>query len=110
MTIALLEKGKGRALPENNEEQIEPAEKEDARSDSGLDSSDSESDSSSSSSTSDDEEDEISQEFLDSLLEQARRNLSAKPQPTPSTSAEEEEIIHLGSSEDTTVYVYNPAF
>ena len=105
MAHSTLEKGKGRASPEDIEHQVrrQEAEEEDAVSASSSDSSDSgsESESEDSNASSVDDED-ISQEFLDSLLEQARKNMTAKAQVKASSLAEEEEVIHLGDEDDWT--------
>ena len=103
MASSALQKGKGRALPEVTDHQTSEQVEEDAHSTSGSDSSDSESDESDTSSESDQEDEEISEEFLNSLLEQARRNASGKSQPTASTPSEEE-VIHLEGLDDNTEY------
>lgn len=102
MANSTLEKGKNRASPEEVEHQDRiQAVEEDAASASDSDSSDSDSESDSDNSGSSSVSDEdVSQEFLDSLLEQARNNMTAKAQLTTSSVTDEEEIIHLGSGDD----------
>lgn len=99
MAVTALEKGKGRALPEAEEDQLEDNH---AHATTSSDSSDSDEDSSTSDSdASEEEDDEISQEFLDSLLNQARKNMSAKAHTTSDETAEEE-VIRLGDPNDPT--------
>lgn len=103
MSTSLKAKGKERALPNPLERRsISPSEaSSSSASSSASDSSESESDSEEDSSTSDDEsgsDEEITQEYLESLLDKARKNL-ASVQPIisspESTSDDEEDIIHL---------------
>lgn len=102
MANSTLEKGKNRASPEEVEHQDRiQAVEEDAASASDSDSSDSDSESDSDNSGSSSVSDEdVSQEFLDSLLERARNNMTAKAQLTTSSVTDEEEVIHLGSGDD----------
>ena len=105
MTLTAQQKGKGRLLPQ---ESAECAEIYSSPSPSSPSSSSSSSHSSSSSKpgsdgdNSEDEEDDVSQEYLDSLLEKARRSIASKA--IGKTVADkgdvlEEDIIGLGDPE-----------
>lgn len=100
MSVTSLDKGKGKALPEDIEVVSRSSSR--SRSSSSSDSSDSDLDSDSSDTSSDEE---ITQEYLDSLLEKARKNaaraLSAKQQSRDNDDfAEGDEVIKLDEEED----------
>lgn len=117
MSLTTLDKGKGRALPEDDEH-IPLEEEENAGSSSSTSDSDSESDSddgsdasSSSYSDSDDSEDseEVTQDVLNSLLEKARQSALAS---TSGASGAvpfdgEEDVIQL-EKDETDAYVIFP--
>lgn len=102
MSLTAAEKGKGRALPQD---ELEVADHDETlnqaaslvNSDSDSSESDSEDDSEGSD-TSDDEE-EISEEFMESLLEKARQNMSAKKQAAALEAEENDEVIKLGGDD-----------
>ncbi|TBU47395.1 Fcf2-domain-containing protein [Dichomitus squalens] len=109
MAVTALEKGKGRARPEDLEadeiEQTSAASASSADSDSSGSDSDSDSPDDFSSSGSDsNSEDDVTPEFLESLLTQARQNVRAKAKQLAGGGGEEE-FIQLGGDEgdnDTT--------
>ena len=87
MAETALDKGKGRARPEDLEEETTAQEEaavnassgsSQSDSDSDSDSSDSDSDTSSDSNSDSESEDDVTPEFLESLLERARQNARAK--------------------------------
>ncbi|KAJ2978324.1 hypothetical protein NUW54_g11300 [Trametes sanguinea] len=113
MSVTSLEKGKGRARPEDleNEEATAAAatlasagsnaSESDASSDSSDDSSGSDSDASTSDSDSDsDSEEEVTQEFLESLLARARQNAAKSATKQAASGNGEEEFIQLGSDDE----------
>ena len=103
MSLSTLDKGKRRALPED-EEPI-PAEENASSSDSTSDSdSDSETDSEVSETSSEsDEEDEITQDVLDSLLEKARQSASKSSSGASGVAFNgEEDVIQLEKDEKET--------
>ncbi|KAH6911361.1 Fcf2 pre-rRNA processing-domain-containing protein [Coprinopsis sp. MPI-PUGE-AT-0042] len=98
-----LDKGKGKAKAIEPVEEEEPqrssqlnAESDSESSSSGSSSSESESDSDSDISDSDEDEPEITQEYLDSLIEKAKQNASAKEQGLTGNE-EEEDVLTLDS-------------
>ena len=101
-------KGKGRPRAFSEDFESGQIDQEDQRasvsdssesdSDSGSESESDISDSSESGSEASENE-ELSEAFLDSLLDKARQNMSAKTQVRPSFGGEEE-VIQLGSSDD----------
>ena len=97
MSVTSLDKGKQKALPEEIEVTSRPSSR--SGSYSSSDSSSSNSDSDSDSST----DDEITQEYLDSLLEKARRNVaqasSSKGQPEDNFAGGDE-VIQLDGEEE----------
>ena len=101
MSLSFLDKGKRRALPED-EEPI-PAEENASSSDSTSDS-DSETDSEVSETSSEsDEEDEITQDVLDSLLEKARQSASKSSSGASGVAFNgEEDVIQLEKDEKET--------
>ncbi|KAI8978823.1 hypothetical protein BD414DRAFT_494521 [Trametes punicea] len=112
MAVTALEKGKGRALSEDlDEEVVAPTTRAtspsagstssdpDEDGDSGDDSSDSDSDSSASDSESESGT-EATQDFLESLLAKARQNASKSGANQDASGSGEEEFIHLGSDDD----------
>ncbi|KAI0826736.1 hypothetical protein BC628DRAFT_1371586 [Trametes gibbosa] len=111
MARATVGKGKGRAIPEDLEDDaVEPtttrAASLSAASGSpstGSESSDDSSDSDSSASASDsnaDSEDDVTPEFLELLLAQARRNAAKATAAQAANGNNEEEFIQLGSDEE----------
>ena len=101
MSVSAADKGKGRALPED--EELEIAEEREEVSSSASDSaSDSDSDSNSETSEDSESEDEITQEQLDALLEKARQNAVASSSSGGTISFNEEDIIDLGDNTDST--------
>ncbi|KAI0632454.1 hypothetical protein C8Q77DRAFT_1125817 [Trametes polyzona] len=111
MAVAALDKGKGRARPEDIEEEevalaaaraasptAGSTSESDEDSDSLDDSSDSETDASSDSDS--DSEDDVTPEFLESLLAQARRNASKAAAGPSADGKGEEEFIQLGSDDE----------
>ncbi|OCH88696.1 Fcf2-domain-containing protein [Obba rivulosa] len=92
MSLTALQKGKGRALPD--EEVEEPPSEDVALVLDSESSEESDSDSDLESSASDSEE-EITQEFLNSLLEKARRNAQEKSSASRSQAGGEEDVMHL---------------
>ena len=101
MSLSTLDKGKRRALPED-EEPI-PAEENASSSDSTSDS-ESETDSEVSETSSEsDEEDEITQDVLDSLLEKARQSASKSSSGASGVAFNgEEDVIQLEKDEKET--------
>ena len=75
MTLSAQQKGKGRLLPQ---ESVKDAGFSRSPSPSSTSSSQSSSESESDEDSSEDEEDDVSQEYLDSLLEKARRSIASK--------------------------------
>jgi len=119
MTLSAQEKGKGRSLPSDPEHSESPVLSSSSSASSGSSSSqysssesESESDSSDSSEDEDDEdEDEISQGYLDSLLEKARRSIAAKAAQNTAADkgdALEDDIIELGDPESEFKYAFLP--
>lgn len=101
MSLTAAEKGKGRALPQDDLEVIERDENHKTTSvvDSDSDSSESDSEDNTAGSYTSDEEDEVSEEFMESLLEKARQNMSAKKQAAALEAEENDEVIKLGVDE-----------
>ncbi|PIL22861.1 hypothetical protein GSI_15557 [Ganoderma sinense ZZ0214-1] len=107
MATTALEKGKGRARPEDLEDdEVEQtsaasASSEDSDSSDSDSDSDSSDDSSSDSDSDSDSGEEVTQEFLDALLERARQNARAKAkQAAVAAKGGEDEFIHLGSDDE----------
>jgi hypothetical protein len=115
MTLSAQEKGKGRALPSDSVEYSKSpvlsfASSGSSSSQYSSSSSESESDSSDSSEE-DEDEDEISQEYLDSLIEKARRSIAAKAAQNTAADkgdALEDDIIELGDPESELKYIFLP--
>ncbi|KAI0771158.1 Fcf2-domain-containing protein [Trametes elegans] len=111
MSLAALDKGKGRALPEDLVEDTARAAARptspsagSSSSDSDNDSSDDASDSDSDASTSDSDsnsEDGVTTEFLESLLAKARQNASKASSRQAASGNGEEEFIQLGSDDES---------
>ncbi|EMD40069.1 hypothetical protein CERSUDRAFT_132859 [Gelatoporia subvermispora B] len=90
MALTALQKGKGKALPDD----IGDTRSEKAASEHSSDSESSD-DSGSDSSSAIDSEDEVTQEFLESLLEKAKRNAEQKASAAHSTPSGEEDVMQL---------------
>ncbi len=106
MTVTALDKGKGRARPEDLEDAEVAQENAGSAASSHSSDSDSDSDSDSSDDSSDSDSDsdsgeDVTPEFLESLLEKARQNARAKAATRPlANNGGEEEFIHLGSDDE----------
>jgi hypothetical protein len=100
MTLSAQQKGKGRLFPQDP---VELADFSSSPSPSSASSSASSSYSSSESESvgdsSEDEEDDVSQEYLDSLLEKARRSIALKAIQNSKADVSEEDIIGLPETE-----------
>ncbi|EIW59053.1 Fcf2-domain-containing protein [Trametes versicolor FP-101664 SS1] len=108
MAPTALDKGKARARAEDVEKDVAPvntratspsARSSSSGSDTDSDSSDSDSDTSGSDSDSD-SEDDVTQEFLEYLLAQARRNASQASAQQAASKSGEEEFIQLDSDDE----------
>ena len=110
MTLSAQQKGKGRLLPQ---ESVKDAGFSRSPSPSSVSSSQSSSESESDEDTSEDEEDDVSQEYLDSLLEKARRSIASKAIVKAVADKEdslEEDIIVLGDPESELKCVFYISF
>jgi hypothetical protein len=116
MTLSAQEKGKGRSLPSDPVEHSESpvlsssSSVSSGSSSSQYSSSDSDLESDSSESSEEDEDEEkISQGYLDSLLEKARKSIAAKAAQITAADkgdALEDDIIELGDPESELKYIF----
>ena len=99
MSAAVLDKGKGKALPQEQEH----LEAEKYISSGSSSDSDTDSDSDSSNDSASDSEEEITQEQLDSLLERARQNALSRSSNLPPQNTFEDgaDMIQLGDDEES---------
>src|SRR6266702_162190 len=119
MALSVLQKGKGRLHPADSLDRAESSELSSGSPTSSGSSSSSLSSSSGSESESepgadsseDQDEDEVSQEYLDSLLEEARASIAEKVAnntPAQNGGALEDDVIRLNDSESELEYVFWP--
>jgi len=114
MTLSAQQKGKGRSLPQESTKCARSSSSPSSSSASSSPSSSySSSESESDEDSSEDEEDDVSQEYLDSLLEQARRSIASKAMgKTVADKGDvlEEDIIGLDDPESELKCVFFPLF